>query len=242
MRKQSLVYFCTTTWGAGADAAWPQSFQSAPIKECTVKPKLLPNKHPVLAVGFAKRTWPTTHIFLFTYQTCCHCFALHEVASKTVVSSLETELAVMNFLVVLFRGRIKCCDPFLLRFIVGLVVCVGCCSCISICYPGMLACCAVKPKLCPNKHPSTQASKIHLNRTNTWRVFYTPFPKTQTFEIETQNHAINAIKRKNKMKPTNPNADTYVDKQRQYLITYLSHFQQTRLWDTLSSHTEVTLL
>ena len=37
----------------------------------------------------------------------------------------------------------------------------------------------------------------------------------------------------------NPNADLYTNKK---INTYLSHFEQIYLWNTLSSHIEVTLL
>ena len=53
---------------------------------------------------------------------------------------------------------------------------------------------------------------------------------------------------KNKMKPTNPNADTYVDKQRQYLfITFpanslVRHPEFTHWCDTLVGHPCLTLL
>ena len=40
---------------------------------------------------------------------------------------------------------------------------------------------------------------------------------------------------KNKMKPTNPNANTYIEEQGQYLFTFIYHiFQRTHLWDTLT--------
>ena len=53
---------------------------------------------------------------------------------------------------------------------------------------------------------------------------------------------------KNKMKPTNPNADTYVDKQRQYLfVTFptnslVRHPEFTHWGDTLVGHPCLTLL
>ena len=55
-------------------------------------------------------------------------------------------------------------------------------------------------------------------------------------------------KTKNKMKPTNPNADTYVDKQRQYLfVTFpanslVRHPEFTHWGDTLVGHPCLTLL
>ena len=53
---------------------------------------------------------------------------------------------------------------------------------------------------------------------------------------------------KNKMKPTNPNADTYVDKQRQYLFvtfptnSFVRHPEFTHWGDTLVGHPCLTLL
>ena len=45
------------------------------------------------------------------------------------------------------------------------------------------------------------------------------------------------------MQPTNPNADTYVEEQKQYVFIFIYHiFQRTHLWDTLTWHAEVTLL
>ena len=56
-------------------------------------------------------------------------------------------------------------------------------------------------------------------------------------------HVISTLeiqKNLNKMKPTNPNADTYDEEQRQYL--FVTKIQRTHLWGTLTWHTEVTLL
>ena len=67
---------------------------------------------------------------------------------------------------------------------------------------------------------------------------FTLFYPTQNWKIE----------EKNKMKPTNPNADTYVDKQRQYLIvtfpanSLVRHPEFTHWGDALVGHPCLTLL
>ena len=58
---------------------------------------------------------------------------------------------------------------------------------------------------------------------------------------------LNQLGGKNKMKPTNPNADTYVDKQRQYLFvtspanSLVRHADFTHWGDTLVGHPCLTL-
>ena len=66
-------------------------------------------------------------------------------------------------------------------------------------------------------------------------------PKKSTeFEIGQKKCRNWILLEQNKMKPTNPNADMYVDKQRQYL--FVPFPTKINLWDIRSSHTEVTLL
>ena len=65
-------------------------------------------------------------------------------------------------------------------------------------------------------------------------VFQLPFQPLATQALSGLIHL------RKKMKPTNPNADTYVEKQR--FNTYSLNFQRTHLWNTLTWHTDVTLL
>ena len=56
-----------------------------------------------------------------------------------------------------------------------------------------------------------------------------------------RHHLRHTKKEKQKMKPTNPNADTYVEERRQYIFVNIRHiFQRTHLWapwlDTLRWH------
>ena len=78
---------------------------------------------------------------------------------------------------------------------------------------------------------------IHMSRFNWCNPFFQWFPRW-----------MKARKKKNKMKPTNPNADTYVDKQRQYFFVTLPtnslvrHPEFTHWGGTLVGHPCLTLL